>query len=167
MYIWPRGYKNKVHKLAASGHVSASSQSLRFILSLRLYSSFITSRPDFNREMIKSAVGYTFRVQKNCFMLYQRITKYCYDKYYYLKPSSKIYVLLTAQRPCLFCGSFLLFMFRVCHAFLRVQCSLVVNCWERANLVALLCVVFCGVLHFPVWCPHCPGLAVVLYCIDS
>ena len=49
----PRGYKtwvhsqtqNKVQWLAACGHSSASSQSLRFILSLRLNSSFITSRP--------------------------------------------------------------------------------------------------------------------------
>ena len=37
--------RNKVQWLAAWGHVSASSQSLRFILSLRLYSSFITSGP--------------------------------------------------------------------------------------------------------------------------
>ena len=37
--------QNKVQRLAACGHVSASSQSLHFILSLRLYSSFITSRP--------------------------------------------------------------------------------------------------------------------------
>ena len=51
--FWPRGYKtwvhsqtqNKAHWLATCGHVSASSQSLRFILSLRLYSSFITSKP--------------------------------------------------------------------------------------------------------------------------
>ena len=50
---WPRGYKTWVHSqiqnkgqwLAACGHVAASSQSLRFILSLRLYSSFITLRP--------------------------------------------------------------------------------------------------------------------------
>ena len=34
-----------MQRLAACGHLSASSQSLRFILSLRLYSSFITSRP--------------------------------------------------------------------------------------------------------------------------
>ena len=38
--------QNKVQWLAACGHVSASSTSLRFILSLRMYSSFITSRPD-------------------------------------------------------------------------------------------------------------------------
>ena len=50
----PRGYKSWVHSqtqnkgqwLAACRHMSASSQSLRFILSPRLYSSFITSRPD-------------------------------------------------------------------------------------------------------------------------
>ena len=35
--------QNKVKWLAACGHVSASSQSLHFILSWRLYSSFITS----------------------------------------------------------------------------------------------------------------------------
>ena len=34
--------------LRRSNHVSACSQSLRFILSLRLYSSFITSRPGKN-----------------------------------------------------------------------------------------------------------------------
>ena len=47
-----RGYKTGVHSqtqnkaqgLAAIGHMSASSQSLRFIYSLSLYSSFITSR---------------------------------------------------------------------------------------------------------------------------
>ena len=52
--IRPRGYKawvhsqtqNKAQWLAACGHVSTSSQSLRFILSLSLYSSFIASRPD-------------------------------------------------------------------------------------------------------------------------
>ena len=52
---------------------------------------------------------------------------------------------------------------RVCHAFLSVHCSLVVTFWERAGLLAFLCVmllffvvVFC---HFPVWCP---GSVVVL-----
>ena len=37
--------QNKRQKLAACGHVSACSQSLPFIMSLRLYSSFITLRP--------------------------------------------------------------------------------------------------------------------------
>ena len=52
------------------------------------------------------------------------------------------------------CGSFLLFMLRDSHAVLSVHCSLVVTCWERADLLALLCVMFsilfvtfpCGVL---------------------
>ena len=39
--------QNKAQWLAACGHVSASSQSLRIILSLRMNSRFITSRPDF------------------------------------------------------------------------------------------------------------------------
>ena len=50
----PRGYKiwvqsqtqNKAQWFAAWGHLSASSQSLCFNLSLRMNSSFITSRPD-------------------------------------------------------------------------------------------------------------------------
>ena len=37
---------DKAQWLASCGHVSASSQSLHFILSLRLFSSFITSSPD-------------------------------------------------------------------------------------------------------------------------
>ena len=54
------------------------------------------------------------------------------------------------------------YLFRVCHAFLSVHCSLVVTCWERANLLAVLsvllylCVCFC---HFLMWCP---GSGVVL-----
>ena len=43
---------------------------------------------------------------------------------------------------------FLLFMFRVylCHTVLSVPCSHVVTCWERADLLALLFVVFSCVL---------------------
>ena len=33
-------------------------------------------------------------------------------------------------------------MFHVCRAFLSVHCSLVVTCWERADLLALLYVMF-------------------------
>ena len=40
-------------------------------------------------------------------------------------------------------------MFRVFHAFLSVNCSLVVICWERANLLALLCVMlYCVFVTF-------------------
>ena len=59
-HTWPQGYKtwvhsqtkNKAHWLNACGHVSASSQSLCFILSLRMFSSFITSRHDIDLNSI-------------------------------------------------------------------------------------------------------------------
>ena len=38
----------------------------------------------------------------------------------------------------------------VCHAVLSVHCSLVVTCWERANLMALVYVMFsCVFVTFP------------------
>ena len=41
-------------------------------------------------------------------------------------------------------------MFRVCHAFLSVHCRLVVTCWERVNLLALLYVMLsCYFVTFP------------------
>ena len=42
-------------------------------------------------------------------------------------------------------------MFRVCHAFLSVHCSLVVTDWEMAGLLALLYVMFycCCFFTFP------------------
>ena len=62
-----------------------------------------------------------------------------------LSPPVKI-VLLIIPRRCFFCRSFLLFIFRVCHALLSVHFSLVVTCWEWADLLVLLCMVFCCVL---------------------
>ena len=43
-----------------------------------------------------------------------------------------------------FCGSLLLFMFHVClcYAVLSVLCSLVITCLERADILALSCVIF-------------------------
>ena len=38
----------------------------------------------------------------------------------------------------------------VCCNVLSVLCSLVVTCWERADLLAVVCVVFC---HFSQMCP--------------
>ena len=54
-----------------------------------------------------------------------------------VKPSSRN-IFTDRSKSCFFCGSFLLVMFCVCHAFLSVHCSLVVTCWERAGLMALL-----------------------------
>ena len=71
-----------------------------------------------------------------------------------LKLSSN--VLLTVPRRCFFCGSFLLFMFQVClcYAVLSVPCSLVTTCWERADLLTLLCVMFlCVFVTFPYGVP--------------
>ena len=45
-----------------------------------------------------------------------------------------------------------------CHALASVHCCLVVTCWERADLLALVCDVYCGFVIFPcgilgqVWC---------------
>ena len=63
------------------------------------------------------------------------------------KPSSKVF-LLTVPRRWFFCGSFLLVVLHVgvCFAVMSVSCSLVVTCWERADLFAVVIVVFC---HFP------------------
>ena len=49
-------------------------------------------------------------------------------------PPVKTFLLI--PRRCFFCGTFLLFMFHVCHAFLPVPCSHMVTCWERANLLS-------------------------------
>ena len=52
-------------------------------------------------------------------------------------------------------------MFRVCHAFLSVHCSLVVTCKEGGNLLALLCVMFCCVfVTFP-----CGVMGEVRFCL--
>ena len=45
-----------------------------------------------------------------------------------------------------------------------VHCCLVVTCWERADLMALVCDVYCVFCHNLMWCP---GSGVVLDCIDS
>ena len=57
------------------------------------------------------------------------------------RPELKVYVfLLTIPWRCFFFGSFLLLMFRVCHAILSsIYCSLVVTCLERADLGSLVC----------------------------
>ena len=37
----------------------------------------------------------------------------------------------------------------VCHAFVLVHCCLVVTIWERADLLALVCDVYCSIDTFP------------------
>ena len=43
----------------------------------------------------------------------------------------------------------MLSMYCVCHAFVSVHCCLVVTCWERADLLALVCDVYCDFVTFP------------------
>ena len=76
---------------------------------------------------------------------------------YRLNPPVK-HILLAAS----FVYYFLFFMFRVCHAFLSVHYSLVVTCWERANLLALLYVMFLVFVTF-----QCGALGQVLYLVVS
>ena len=62
---------------------------------------------------------------------------------------------------------FVLVMSCVCHAFVMhafVHWCLVVTCWERADLLALVCDVWLYFCHFPTWYL---GPGVVLDCIDS
>ena len=58
---------------------------------------------------------------------------------------------LTVPRRCFFCGSFLFAMLHVsvCCDALSVPCSPVVTCWKRADLSAVICVVFFVLCHFP------------------
>ena len=54
-------------------------------------------------------------------------------------------------------------MFRVCHAVMSVPCSLVVTCWQRANLLSPLYVMFiCVFVTFP-----CGVMGQVWYLIVS
>ena len=52
--------------------------------------------------------------------------------------SGKIF-LPTVPRRYFFCGSFVLLMSCVSHAFVSVYRCLVVVCWERPDLLALVC----------------------------
>ena len=58
------------------------------------------------------------------------------------KPFSKIF-LLTVPMRYYFCGSFVLFMPCVYHAFASVHCCLVITWRERADPSALVCGVYC------------------------
>ena len=52
----------------------------------------------------------------------------------------------------------------VSHVFPFVHCCLVVTCWERADLLALVGDVYCIFVTFSMWYP---GSGVVLDCIVS
>ena len=61
------------------------------------------------------------------------------------------YILLTVPRLYFFCGSFMLLF---CLVFAMSLCAsvymcFVVTCWERADLLALVCGVYCEFVTFP------------------
>ena len=66
----------------------------------------------------------------------------------WFRPSSKIF-LLTVSRRHFFCGSFFVFVSCVSHAFASVPCCLMVTCWERTDLLALVGDVYFIFLTFP------------------
>ena len=78
--------------------------------------------------------------------------------------SSPVNCFTDRSKRYFFGGSFVLFLHWVCHAFASAHCYCVVICWERADLLALICgVKLCG-CYFPIWYP---GSGVVLDCINS
>ena len=63
----------------------------------------------------------------------------------------------------LFCYIFV-FCVCLCYTIWFIPCSLVITCWEKDDLLALLCVLsFCVKCHFPIWCPWS---CVILGCVD-
>ena len=51
-----------------------------------------------------------------------------------------------------------------CNTVLSVPCSLVGNCWERTDNLALLYMMISCVCHYSIWCS---GSGVVFDCLDS
>ena len=61
-------------------------------------------------------------------------------------------VVVGTVKRCSLCGSFLLFVFRIClcHAVMSVPCVLVVTCWEGlTSWLSCVCVMFSCVLSLP------------------
>ena len=59
----------------------------------------------------------------------------------------------------------MLFLYCVCHAFASAHCF-VVTCWERADLLALVCGVKLCFCYFSMWYSG-SGVVPVLDCFDS
>ena len=97
------------------------------------------------------------------YIIWSTLTMYLANMF---KPSSNF--LTDCSKAVLLLWILFLFLFHVClcHTVWSFPCSLVVTCWERADLLALWYMMFSFVLslHFPIWCP---GSGVVLDCIDS
>ena len=64
------------------------------------------------------------------------------------KPSSNF--LTDRSKTVLLLWIFFVICVCLCHTVMSVSCSLVVTCWERADLLTLLYVFLCF-CHFPIW----------------
>ena len=99
-------------------------------------------RCEFQQSLSHNIFYYLKCLAKNLFLPFQLI----------FKPSSEIF-LLTIPRRYFFCGSLVLFVSCVCHAFASLHCCLAVTCWERADLLALVCDAKLCICHFQMWYP--------------
>ena len=77
----------------------------------------------------------------------------------WLKPFSKIF-LLTVPRQYFFCGSFVFLLSCVSHAFVSVNCCLLVTCWEGLTswLLFVMFIVFLLLSHVISWARCTPGV---------
>ena len=68
------------------------------------------------------------------------------------KPSSNFFT----DRPKAVLLLWILFVIYIqvclCNAVLSVPCSVEITCWESADLLTHLCVMFLDFCHFPIWC---------------
>ena len=83
------------------------------------------------------------RTKNLCILIHVRIM---------YKPSSDFFT--DHSKTVLLLGTLFVIMFHFClyYIVLSVPCCLVITCWERADLLALLCGVSLCFCHFPIWC---------------
>ena len=62
--------------------------------------------------------------------------------------SPPVFIFTDRSKAMLLLWIILLFHVCLCYAVLSVPCSIVITCWDRADLLALLCVVFLVFLSF-------------------
>ena len=91
---------------------------------------------------------YTTRISENIY-LEQLVPKYKYDPF--CSQRNFGYQGWNSKNAYFFCGSF---MFLFCLVFAMSLCAsvymcFVVTCWERADLLALVCGVYCEFVTFP------------------
>ena len=107
-------------------------------------SGYLVSTP----QLRQCVIGYFIQTKHICTLIHIWPKGEVGALWNLFKPSSKI-SLLKFPRWYFFCGSFVLFMSCVCHAFASVHCWFVVTWRERADLLALVCDVYCDIVTYP------------------